>query len=193
MRGIGSPAPRPRRVDARRNREAILRAADEAYRTPGVEVTLEEVARRAGLGRATVYRHFADRRTLAYAVAHFHLCALDELARSEITFRELLAAILTEQVARRSLVTVFRDLPTGEQHRLVRALMDVLGPAFRRAQAAGEVRADVEPGDLELVFEMVEGAMETGPRETRRDHPTQRLIKVIVDGLFVTPDPALRG
>jgi len=69
--------PTPRRSDARRNRAAILRVAGEAL-TSGTEPTpLPEIARRAGVGQATVYRHFSDRRTLAVEVMRTQVEGLD--------------------------------------------------------------------------------------------------------------------
>ncbi|WP_290056948.1 TetR/AcrR family transcriptional regulator [Amycolatopsis solani] len=169
----------PRRVDARRNREAILRAADEVF-SEEADVALDEVARRAGLGRATVYRHFPDRTALAFAVAAHHLTALKGLVRDE-PFRELLWRVLAMQARRRPLVRVFRELPERSQRQYTHALIALLRPAFERAQREGGVRADLEPADLALLFEMHEAALAAGP--ARRAEPAERLVRVFLDGL----------
>jgi AcrR family transcriptional regulator len=58
----------PLRADARRNYNALLAAADELFTSHGPDVSLDEIARRAGVGNATLYRHFPDRRDLLVAV-----------------------------------------------------------------------------------------------------------------------------
>ena len=62
------PAPRALRVDALRNRERIVAAARDLFTEVGSQAPIDEVARRAGIGNATVYRHFPDRDALVLAV-----------------------------------------------------------------------------------------------------------------------------
>ncbi|MDI2029311.1 TetR/AcrR family transcriptional regulator [Saccharopolyspora sp. TS4A08] len=173
-----------RRTDARRNREVILQAADEAF-TEDVElVQLSEIARRSGLGRATVYRHFSDRYALGLAVAESKLHMLRELVAdtADADFVEVLAELFEEQISRRPLVRLFRELPAADQRRYVRQLLAVLTPGLRRAQAAGAVRADVQPTDLALICEMVEGAVSShlpvGGIES-----VERVVEVMLAGL----------
>lgn len=179
----------PRRTDARRNREAILRVADEAFSEGSEVVALEEIARRTGLGRATVYRHFPDRAALGFAVAEHQLELVKEFVRTaeenpRCSFRELLQWVLFKQVARRALVQLFRELPTRVQQQHANALIAILRQSFRRAQAGGELRDDIEPADLFLVFEMVEAALAAIPADEDRDAATQRIIEVITNGLL---------
>lgn len=188
MRAARPSAAVPRRVDARRNREAILRAADEAF-SEDADVVLDEVARRAGLGRATVYRHFPDRTALAYAVAAHHLATFKNLVRDKESFRELLRTVLAMQARRRPLVRLFRELPERSQRQYTQTLVSLLRPAFERAQREGSVRTDLEPADLGLLFEMHEAALTAKP--TRRE-PAERLVRVFLDGL--APElPQLKG
>jgi AcrR family transcriptional regulator len=179
----------PRRVDARRNREAILHAADEAFSENAGHVALDAIARRAGLGRATVYRHFPDRTALALAVATRHLTALKRL-RDKGSFRELLQTVLAMQARRRPLVRLFRELPERRQRQYTQALIALLRPAFEEAQRAGDVRADLEPADLALLFEMLEAALAAGPAPQDRTEPAERLVRVFLDGLAGTPGAA---
>ncbi|WP_156757167.1 TetR/AcrR family transcriptional regulator [Actinokineospora pegani] len=180
--------PSPRRVDARRNRETILRVADEVFAESAEFASLDEVARRAGLGRATVYRHFPDRHALGVAIADRHVAAIRAAVRccldGELPLRDLLRAILSAQVTRRPLVRLFQEMPPGEQLRHVGVLTRELEPAFHQSQARGELRPDLVIADLELVFEMIEGAMATGPYTRDRVASTQRLVVAVVDGLF---------
>ncbi|MFG1921692.1 TetR/AcrR family transcriptional regulator [Cryptosporangium sp. NPDC048952] len=157
----------PRRLDARRNREVILRVAVEAFDRCGELVSLDEIARRAGLGRATVYRHFPDRNALGSAVAAERLADLARRMESA-SFREFLHATLVEQ---RSLVGLLRELPERAQRRYSDALLTLLRPAFRRAREEGRLRSDLELADLPIVFGMVESA-------------TERLVQALLDGLF---------
>jgi AcrR family transcriptional regulator len=189
MRAVPAVVPNALRADARRNREAILRVADEAFAEDCDEVSLHDIAQRTGLSRATVYRHFPDRKTLATAVAAQHLAAFERAAAAHHgdrrPFRELLQTVLSLQAARRPLVRVFRELPARHQLQYTAALIRVLRPAFDEAQREGSLRDDVEPTDLALVFEMLEAALAGGPATMDRTEPTQRLVQVLLDGLFV--------
>ncbi|MER5182496.1 TetR/AcrR family transcriptional regulator [Streptomyces sp. NPDC002896] len=187
----------PHRTDARRNREKILRVADEAFAQGSEVVSLEEIARRVRLGRATVYRHFPDRRALGLAVATQQLRMLRRILKQEETerrsFRDLLAMVLASQVSKRPLVRLFRELPVRYQERYADELVAVLTPAFRRAQADGQLREDVEPTDLLLVFEMIESAIAAGTARAHPGDPTQRIITVILDGFVAEPAPLSPG
>jgi AcrR family transcriptional regulator len=178
----------PRR-DALRNREAILRVADHAFTHGSHAVPLQEIARRAGLGRATVYRHFPDRQALAAAVAAQQLellrRAVGEFGDDPRSFRYLLRAVLSTQATMRPLVTLMREMPVRDQQGHTDTLVGILAAPFRRAQAEGYLRADLEPGDLVLVLSMMEGAAGALPAPgPDRDAAAERLIDVLIDGLF---------
>lgn len=187
----------PQRTDARRNREIILRAADEAFAEGSAVVPIEEIARRAGLGRATVYRHFSDRYALATTVAAHRLETLKRIVgtaeRDRRTFRDLLHVVLCEQVARRPLVNLIRELPEHEQRRFADSLIAVLAPAFRRAQAEEELRGDIEPADLVLVLEMIEGALSSKLVPADDEAAIGKLIAVSLDGLYPRPETTAEG
>lgn len=183
----------PRREDARRNREAILRVADAAYGAGSDVVPLHEIARRAGLGRATVYRHFPNRHALAAAVAAQNIGELRQaVSVAEVergSFRDLLHHVLSAQAAMRPLAAVIRELPTRVQRQHVDTLIGVLTPPFRRAQVEGRLRHDVEPADLALVMTMLDAGIEAMPAGGDRDAAVRRLIELFLDGLFTTHDP----
>ena len=71
--GVGSGAAPVRRRDARRNRELLVTAAHEVFTEQGLEAPLDVIARRAGVGNATLYRHFPSRAALIDAVFHDQL------------------------------------------------------------------------------------------------------------------------
>ncbi|MBL7633336.1 TetR/AcrR family transcriptional regulator [Frankia sp. CN6] len=178
----------PRRDDARRNREAILRVADAAFTGGSRAVPLREIARRAGLGRATVYRHFPDRHALAGAVAADYLEALREVVdgaeEDGRPFEDILSWVLSTQATMRPLTAVLREIPDQEQRQYLAGLVGILTPPFRRAQAEGRLRADAEPADLARVLVMLDAAAELEAADGARDVTMRRLIAVILAGLF---------
>jgi AcrR family transcriptional regulator len=186
----------PTRSDARRNRTAILRAADRVL-TRGTEPTpLPEIARLAGVGPATVYRHFNDRRTLAVAVMRGQVAALTDLVtRLEDDprgFRCALQIVLSSQAAMRPLVALLTELPEGDQRRQAERLAEVLRPALERAQAAGLARPGATTTDLLMLFPMVEAAVQSAAileDEDRRDATIARAINVLVDGMCTRKRP----
>jgi AcrR family transcriptional regulator len=189
MEGAGVPT--PRRSDARRNRTAILRAADEVLTRGDEPPPLPEIARLAGVGPATVYRHFSDRRTLAVAVMREQLAALqglvDAYADDPAGFREVLRVVLTSQATMRPLVALLNGLPVRERRRNAGRLVDALREPLRRAQAAGLVRPELEAGDLVTVFAMVEAAVAQVGESPDREEALARAIGVLVDGVCAAP------
>jgi hypothetical protein len=97
--------------------------------------------------------------------------------------------VVSAQVSMRPLVQLFRELPARDQRHQADALVAVLTPAFRQAQSEGQLRDDVEPADLLLVFEMIEAVVAAVLPGGDRDAATQRLIAVVLDGLFTRPAP----
>ena len=157
--------------------------ADEAFAEGSSAVSFEEIARRAGLGRATVYRHFPDRQALGNAIAAEQLLALRRIvaAPEPLSFRDLLQLVLCSQVSRRALVHLMRELPEREQRHHANALIAVLTVPFRQAQVDGQLRPELQPTDLALIFEMIEAAVRSVPPDL--DAAAHRLIAVILDGL----------
>jgi AcrR family transcriptional regulator len=177
----------PRRDDARRNREAILQVADEAFADRTEMVSLGEIARRAGVARATVYRHFPNRHALAVAVAVQNLDALRRAVRASRgesrCFQGLLRWVLCTQATMRPLVTLIHQLPLRDQRRYAGVLIGVLTPPLRRAQADGELRPDLRPADLIAVMAMVNAVAAAVPDGQDHDTTVRRLVDVIVNGL----------
>ena len=84
------PAPRKKRTDAQRNRERILDVAKEAFTRFGASASLDEIARQAGVGRGTLYRHFPTRDALIEAV---YRSEVEKLAAAERKFGETMPPI----------------------------------------------------------------------------------------------------
>lgn len=173
---------RPKRADARRNFDALVEAARDAFAADGVDASLEDIARRAGVGIGTLYRNFPTRDTLVEAVyleevagvaayaegldgkPPFEAVAawLRRFAEYAATKKVLLAGFNSESTLLQSCRSVVYE--SGE-------------PLLRRAQAAGEMRSDVQIDDAVRLVAGVAGV--AFPDAAQRD----RLIDVALDGL----------
>ncbi|MDH6630161.1 AcrR family transcriptional regulator [Streptomyces sp. LBL] len=173
---------RPHRKDAARNYDALLTAAREAFAEHGSEASLEDIARRAGVGIGTLYRNFPTRRHLfesLYAEEVNILCQVaDEVAEREPW--EALTAWLDRfaeyMVTKRAVREALND--GSEIFIACRVSMYASGgPLFERAQRAGEARTDMEFTDL---LRMVAGITAiTFDDDTQRD----RVLSVALDGV----------
>jgi AcrR family transcriptional regulator len=187
---------RPMRADARRNYERLLKAALAAFAEHGADdASLEEIARRAGVGIGTLYRHFPTRQALLEAVYRDQVEALraraDELCESDAP-ADALATWLRSLVAfsstKHSLTTALLET-LGKDSDLLSACSTVICGAaetlLTRAQQAGVVRADADPRDLIRLVHAVNLASQRGPTDPGQ---TDRLLGLILDGL--RPQPA---
>jgi AcrR family transcriptional regulator len=181
-------APTARRQDAQRNRAAIVRAASEIMTSTGSVIPMHEIARRAGVAQATLYRHFPDRSALAAAVIAHHLQRLEAFAGSEACrpsmFRDLLREVLHNQVTMRPLVLLARRFDPSARERYQKRLLAVFCEPLRRAQTQGYVRSDVAPADLLLLFAMVQGVAEATEDVADAQAAADRSIDLVLDGLF---------
>ncbi|MCX5321619.1 helix-turn-helix domain-containing protein [Streptomyces sp. NPDC005356] len=175
-------AQRPRRADARRNFDALLAAARDAFAEKGAEASLEDIARQAGVGIGTLYRNFPTRRHLfetVYAEEVDALCRLaDELADAPPW--DGLATWLRRFVDYTVTKRAIRDALSGESDIFVacrRAMLDAGEPLLLRAQAAGEVRSDMSFDDLLRLISGVTGAAYVDTEQ--RD----RVFGITLDGM----------
>lgn len=175
----------PRRRDAQRNRSAIVAAASEAMTTSRPAVGMSEIARRAGVGQATLYRHFPDRDALTEAVVGYQISRLELLIDAggddPTCFRRVLGELLRTQITMRPLVFLVRRMDPRLRRRFEQRVVAVLAAPLRRAQADGLVRGDLVLGDLTLLFSMVEGVLEAAATDTAA---ARRSIDLALDGVF---------
>jgi AcrR family transcriptional regulator len=178
----------PRRRDALRNREAIVLAASEAMTTERPVVGMPEIARRAGVGQATLYRHFPDRYALTDAVISYQInrLALFVAANREDpgAFRLALDEILQAQITMRPLVLLARRLEPAVRGRHQRRIVTLLAEPLRLAQEHGHVRGDLVPSDLVLLITMVEGVVESTADMVAAGIAARRTIDLALDGVF---------
>lgn len=156
------PAPQELRADARRNQERILVAARAVFAERGIDAPMATVARRAGVGVATLYRRFPTRDALVRAAFTQQMATCtraftDALADPDPWqgFQRLIETVCELQREERgfpaAFVAAFPDGATA--HTKVRSAADRgLANLVRRAQAAGALRADFRPSDLAMVF-----------------------------------------
>jgi len=173
---------RPHRADARRNFDALLEAARDVFGQQGTRASLEEVARRAGVGIGTLYRNFPTRQDLFDAV---YVEEVDQLCRAadeaaDLPPWEALTSWLQRFIGyiatkRAILEALNRD---SEMFQSSREAMYAAGePLLERAQAAGEARADLAFGDL---LQLVIGvASATYTDEEQRE----RVLALALDGV----------
>jgi AcrR family transcriptional regulator len=149
---------RPLRADARRNREAILRAARETFEEEGVLASLDGIAVRAGVGNATLYRNFPTRDDLLAAVMETNIAdavaAAQELARTRSP-REALAEWLVRLTWQ---LRIWHDLPyclatarADPESSMTTAsspLLEQTGVLLDRAKASGDVTDEVSADEL---------------------------------------------
>jgi len=190
MKNIAADAARRPRADAARNRERLLEAAKAVFSAGGSEASLEAVARRAGVGIGTLYRHFPTREALFEAVYRREVQQLVELAeqleneaspvdalRRWLRANVELVATKKGMLAALALVAV-RGSSALYADTLAR-LTKAVGALLDRAVAAGEIRADIGPEDL---LRSLVGLCYLHDRPGWQAS-VMRLVDVFVDGL----------
>ncbi|WP_055481069.1 TetR/AcrR family transcriptional regulator [Sphaerimonospora mesophila] len=189
------------RADARRNRDLIVAAARRLLVEQGVDVPLEEVARRAGVGIGTLYRRFPDRDALLRAVGEDTLRRLVDLA--ETAWREepdawhalcrflrgcaelhmgVLSAKLEPHLHQR--LRAGHDL-----HEMRQQVTDAVLRMTERAQADGALRRDIGPGDIALLMT----THVYSPPGTPGEPAMARVMEIMLAGLRAGSGPALPG
>jgi AcrR family transcriptional regulator len=184
----------PRRKDAQRNREAILAAARDLF-SERVDVPMYEVARRAGVGQATLYRNFPDRRNLVAALLEEHTQRAERLAAEHDgdpdAFFVLLRDIVETMASSHALGELAREdacIGSALERRRQR-VAELIQEPLRDAKAAGTLRRDVTIDDVFLVVSMIKGAVEKADSPAGRARAANRALALVLDGL----GPAQRG
>ncbi|WP_433918122.1 TetR/AcrR family transcriptional regulator [Streptomyces canus] len=184
-----------RRRDARRNRELLVEAAHEVFTEQGLEAPLDVIARRAGVGNATLYRHFPSRAALVDAAFRDPLAgtmAAGEQARAAadpweglVGYTEAVFAVLATDRGTNDLMTTHLEGVESLQavHAHNRATMEVL---LRRGREEGSIRADVTTEDVLFALAALGRAVPSlaaaaGPETWRRP------LALLLDGLRASP------
>lgn len=183
---------RPLRADAQRNRERLLAAAEAVFATDGVDVPVDAIAERAGVGVGTLYRHFPTKEKLFEAILVDRVGSITDEARRRLAtedpstaFFGFLDYLVGEATRKRDLITAFAS--AGVEFDLVaadakEALGVALGDLLVAAQRAGAVRTDVT---APLVLSLI-GATCTSFDTLHDGVAPEELFRVVVDGLRAT-------
>ncbi|SFQ32673.1 regulatory protein, tetR family [Actinomadura madurae] len=186
-----SPAARRVRADARRNRERVLETAQRLFATEGLGVSLDEIARRAGVGPGTVHRHFPAKEALYLAVATDQLRQL--IAEAEVlaatddpaalfTLLSRMIANGAENVAVKSALAAAEfDLRTAAPD-VAADLTSQVAELLDRAHAAGVVRDDLTVDEVMALVAGAFAAIRHAGAEASRER-SGRIARLILDGL----------
>ncbi|GHC64725.1 TetR/AcrR family transcriptional regulator [Streptomyces cinnamoneus] len=194
--------PQPRlRADALRNRERIVAAAREALVEHGAESSLDEIARRAGVGNATLYRHFADRRELIHHVTLSVMARIaDQAERARIeepdaflALRRFVHAAADERIG--ALCPLLAEGIDKEHPDHVEArdrLESAIEAVMTDARASGQLRTDIAIGDLMVaITQLTRPLPDTGCMDF--DQFVHRHLQLFLDGLMAPARSQLPG
>lgn len=186
-----APTARTMRADARRNRELVIEAARRLMASEGLDAQMDDIARAAGVGVGTVYRHFPTKDELIFALAEHRFERLAEFATEALAdddpgpaFERYLYRGAELQATDQALSEVMRDRPDAMQAGAHRAgLLELVRELMTRAQAAGAVRADAVAEDVPMLMCGLGTSTPlcTGPFVTETSW--KRFLAIVIDGL----------
>lgn len=152
------PESRKPRADAKRNRERILEIAKESFTRSGANVSLDDVAKRAGVGAGTLYRHFPTREAL---LAEVYRTEVEKLGAAEREFAKTMAPVealrawmllFVDYIATKQIIAPALNTLVGEHCNVLEAsgaqIIGAINALVERAIKSGDIRADLDPLDL---------------------------------------------
>ena len=188
---------RPLRADAARNRARVLDAARTAFAEAGLDVGVEEIARRAGVGKGTLYRRFPTKEALVRAIFEDILEDIERIADQAdaepdawTAFTTYLSATARMQASNQGFYDVVARglgaaaLSPEQRQRILKAAERPL----KRAQEAGAVRGDLVPEDVQIMLRMLGAATRAAPDGHPMDDHWQRYLGLLLDSTH--PDAA---
>jgi AcrR family transcriptional regulator len=178
------------RADARRNRQRLLDVAEAVFADQGLDVPIDEIARRAELGIGTLYRHFPTKEALFAAIivgrvesATRHAIELARVEPAGEVFFGFLSYLLAQGAAKKDFVDALAGAGVDPRRTVApskRAFRAAFGELLTRARAAGAVRDDVTLDDVLALLAGLSAAIARHPGPARtRDH----LLTILCDGL----------
>jgi AcrR family transcriptional regulator len=177
------------RADARANRARILDVAEDVFGKGGESASTDEVARLAGVGIATVFRHFPTKAALLEAVLTRRFDRLREQAEALLdaadpgkAFRGFFRYLVADAPAKIGIAEALLDAGSdgGEAARASNGLRRAFGALLQRAQRAGVVRDDA---GLPEVYALLVGVSRAAAREHPGEEVTARMLTIVFDGL----------
>jgi len=185
---VASTTESPLRKDAARSRAAILTAARELF-SAGRDVPMYEIGRRAGVGQATLYRHFSDRSAIVAAISREHVERIEARAAEHREDPEAILVVLDAAVDMlvciHDLLGILREDITlapvlDELRRRMRAVFD---GALNRSRAGHVLREEIRTEDLLLVLNMIKGALTGIATPAQRATAASRALDLALSGL----------
>ncbi|GGA77491.1 TetR family transcriptional regulator [Edaphobacter acidisoli] len=182
------PVQRKPRIDAQRNRERILEVAKAEFTRLGAEASLDEIAKRAGVGAGTLYRHFPARDDLIEAV---YRSEVEKLAAAERRFAETMSPmealrawmlLFVDHIAAKQIIAPALNSVVGGASKLFEGsrglVLGAIDGLVKRAIKSGEMRNDLEPFDLLRALIGV-SHVASGPDWQRS---ARRLVDILIAG-----------
>ena len=181
-------APRRPRADAVRNRERILDAAKDAFTRRGADASLDEIAKQAGVGAGTLYRHFPTRDVLIEAVYRSEVeklaAAGQEFAAAKPPIEALRAwmLLLIDYIAAKHIIAPALNTVAGGPSRLYEGSRGLIQGAMeqlvKRAKKSGDLRRDIDAADL---LRALIGVSQVGPGPDWQQS-ARRLVDILIAG-----------
>jgi AcrR family transcriptional regulator len=182
------PVARKPRTDAQRNRERILEVAKEAFTRSGANTSLDDIAKQAGVGPGTLYRHFPTRDELLEAV---YRTEVEKLAAAERKFAETLPPVealrawlllFVDYIATKQIIAPALNTLAGGPSKLFEAsyaqVWEAIRALVKRAMKSGDIRKDLDPIDL---LRALIGVANVGTNPDRQQS-ARRLVDILVTG-----------
>jgi AcrR family transcriptional regulator len=186
---VAATGSRPLRVDAQRNRDRLLAVAARAFSQDGPDVTLDAIAKEAGVGIGTLYRHFPTREALVEATYRNELARLCDAADDLLATtppdqatRQWMDLFIGYMTTKRGMADALRAVVASGGDPFAESLGRLLGAITTLLAAgatAGTIRADVQPGD---VLASLSGVSLTAGEPAQRDQAS-RMLDLLMDGL----------
>lgn len=184
------------RADAERNRELVVRAAHEAFAAEGVDVSMAEIARRAGVGFATAQRRFPTKETLIEEVVREQLATVTGATHDAAqepdpwtAFAGPIEACCAHQASEPGLAGPLAQIMATVQHGSTRpVLAQVFVSLAARAKASGDLRPDVELDDVLLILKANAGVIANSPGDEAA--ASRRFVRLALRSLRATTEPA---
>ena len=182
------PTPRKPRADAQRNRERILEVAKEAFTRLGANASLDEIAKEAGVGAGTLYRHFPTRDALIEAV---YRTEVGKLAAAERKFAEAMPPIealrawmllFVDYIATKEIIAPVLNTFVGGPSKLYEGsraqIQGAINGLVKRAIKSGDIRKDLDPFDLLRALIGVSNVASTPDWQ----QSAKRLVEILITG-----------
>ncbi len=193
---MGEPPARPKRADARRNHDLLVSTGASMFEERGIDAPLEEIARRAGVGIGTLYRHFPTRDALIEAVYRREvelLCSgVDQLlvdSPPDVALADWMRSFAVYVARKRGMAMALKSVLGSESELFAeshRRIQEAIATLVAAAVGAGTIRSDVDPADLLRAMGGICMAADT-PGWAER---TGRLVDLLMDGLrYGAPRP----